>query len=135
MSEFVARIFWLAVLSAALAYVFFLLFGSLFIVEKDEPIIIRDALARGKHTVSGIVMVPTPCTELNVQATKLSATVYTLQLETWDDPSVDCEKAVTARSFNTVAFAPTFGVQFLVYLDGKTVPFEIIPVMPESHAL
>jgi hypothetical protein len=134
MSEILIRLVWLCAVSTAMAYGFFLLFGSLFAVHKQTPIVIQDALMPGKHTVSGIVMVPSPCTELTVQTAKLSPTTYTLELQTWEDPSVACQKIETPRSFNTVAFAPTFGIQFVVYLDGKTVPFQIIPVMPSEQA-
>ena len=133
MSEFLIRFVWLIALSTAIAYGFFLMFGSLFVVHKQQTIVIQDALARGKHTVSGMVMVPSPCTELTVQTVKLSPTTYTLELQTWEDPSVQCTHVETPRSFNTVAFAPAIGIQFLVYLDGKTIPFQIIPVMPSGQ--
>lgn len=128
------RLFWLCVLSTAMAYAFFLLFGSIFAVPIQEPIILQDALTRGKHNVSGMIMVPSPCTELSVKTVKLSATTYTLDIQTWDDPAVNCQQVQTPRTFSTVAFAPALGIQFLVYLDGKTVPFQIIPVMPGQQS-
>jgi hypothetical protein len=132
MPEFLIRIFWLAVLFSAVAYVFFLLFGSLFVSEQKVPIVIQDSLSRGKHTFTGMVMVPSRCTELSAQATKVSPTVYSLELQTWEDPSVDCERVDTPRSFRTIAFAPAFGVQFLVFLDGQTAPFHIIPIIQKT---
>ena len=132
MIDLTVRLFWLAVLSVSLAYVFFLLFGSLFTVERPSTVLIEDMLARGQHTVSGMVMLPTPCAELSVKTNKLSPTIYTLELRTWQDPAVRCPKSETPREFNTVAFAPSFGVQFLVMLDGRSVPYHITPVITEK---
>jgi hypothetical protein len=130
MGEVTARIVWVAILSCSFAYVFYLLFGGLFIAPpKPQHVVIRDALAAGEHVVSGMVMVPTPCDELTVRTGILSPTIYTLELTTWQDPSITCPQNETPRSFSTVTFAPAFGVQFIVFLDGKTVPFDVTQVI------
>ncbi|MDP3646201.1 MAG: hypothetical protein Q8R25_03875 [bacterium] len=132
MGELLARFYWMAVLTCTLAFVIYLLFGSLFIVEQRQPVIIRDALAKGQHTMSGMVMVPTPCDELTVRTGSVSPTVYTLELHTWQDPSLNCPKNWTPRAFHTIAFAPALGIQFIVYLDGQTVPFDLKTVFPNK---
>ncbi len=129
MSEVLGRIFWLCAFSVGFAYIFSVLFGGVFEVRKQPAIIMHDVLGAGMHAISGVIMVPSPCTELSVKTIKVSPTVYTLQFQTWEDPSVDCAQVETERTFNTTTYAPAVGIQFLVYLDEKTVPFQIIPII------
>lgn len=128
----IGRLLWAAFVSSGAAYSMYLMFAGIFGAQPTPSVVVHDAVQAGRHLLSGTAMVPTACDELTVKVIPLTLTTYILNLHTWTDPSVDCPKNETPRSFNTVAFAPAFGVQFIVYLDGQTVPFDLTTVFPHK---
>jgi hypothetical protein len=125
------RILWFGIIATASAYIVYLTFGGIFEVKDKQVVKLRDDMRAGQHVLTGIVMVSSPCDELSAQTVALSPTVYAINLHTWYDPSVKCEKKDTPRNFRTIAFAPAYGVQFVVFLDGELLPFDLISVIPD----
>jgi hypothetical protein len=132
MDGILVRIAWFAIIAAASAYITYLIFGGIFEVKEKQIISLRDEIRGGQHTLTGIVMVPTPCNQLSSDVVELTKTVFALNLRTWHDPAVQCPEKITPRNFKVVAFAPAFGVQFVVFLDGELMQFDLIPVISDN---
>src|SRR5437868_4807703 len=85
---------WFLVFATAAAYGSYLVLGSIVHAHASgiyEPVVIRDELQANKHTLSGMVMVPTACDQLSVETHSLSKTTFALTFRTWREPSVTCE--------------------------------------------
>lgn len=132
MSELFRHLVWFFVVASAVAYSIFLVAGSFITasaVDATHIVQARDELAPGEHHLSGIVMVPTTCTELSVRTEKISDTVYNLAFSTWQEPSVECKIDDTPRSFRAILFAPAAGIQIVGTLDGSPLTVVAIPVV------
>lgn len=130
MSEIVQRFVWFFVASCAIAYVVFLLAGHMISADAAEvqrTVFVRDSLEPGVHHLSGMVFVPTTCSELTVRAQQVEDAVYELQFTTWETPVVKCAKEEVPRVFNVIVFAPSTGVRFFATLDGSTLPIVVLP--------
>lgn len=123
------RLVWFTIVASAIAYVIFLVAGSLTNTDifSSNPIVIRDVLGSGTHQLSGMLMVPSTCDDLSAQTQELSSTTYELVFQTWQESSVVCKNEETPREFHVVAFAPATGVQFLATLDGTGFPIVVVP--------
>lgn len=136
MRETVLHVLWFSVVSCALAYVFFIVAGNLIFESAAgsyDPVMIRDELSPGLHHLSGIVTVPQTCDELVVHISQLSSFTYELSFQTWQEPSVPCEKTPTARYFSDLVFAPSLGVDFVATVDQSPLPIAVVPVLPQAR--
>ncbi len=121
---------WFAAVAIAVSYGSYFFAGSIVTARAAglyEPVLIRDALTRNAHHLSGMIMVQSPCDQLSVRIETLSDTMYMLNFSTWREPSVVCKDETIPRAFNTIVFAPSVGVEFGATLDGVTLPIVVIP--------
>ncbi len=135
MGDVIRRMVWFFVVASFVAYATFLVAGSIVNAQTSgivEPSIIRDELGPGVHRLIGMVMVPSSCDQLSVHTDKIAAFAFNLSFSTWRDPVVACSKEEVPRPFHAVLFAPAAGVDFVATLDGKNLPIEVIPVVPDS---
>jgi hypothetical protein len=136
MGGVVSHLSWFAIVSVVVAYATSAVLGSIVNAQAsgaNAPIIIRDELSANEHTLSGMVMVPTPCDELSVQTETLSKTTIALLFTTWHEPSVTCGDDATPRAFQTALFAPAAGVTFTATLDDKDLPIAVVPIIQNSR--
>ena len=120
----------LVVIVFVIAYLSFFLLeygASGSVPEENRGMIVRDELKPGEHHLSGLIQLPSACDSFSIQTTELDAFRYHLSFETWREPQRDCENTPVARPFNTVVFAPAFGVFLTADLDGVALPFTLIP--------
>lgn len=132
----ISRLCWFVVIAVAIAYAISLALGSIVNAQEsgvNDPVVIRDELRANQHSLSGMVMVPTPCDELSVRTESLSKTNFAILLKTWHEPSVNCGDEATPRTFETVLFAPAAGVTFTATLDDKEFPIAVIPIVIRAH--
>lgn len=130
MGEIVLRLVWFFVASCAVAYMVFLIAGHMIRTEAAEignTVLVRDALEPGVHHLSGMIFVPSTCSELIVKTEKVADTTYELRFSTWETPVVKCTKEEVPRAFNVIIFAPSTGVQFVASLDSVMLPIVVIP--------
>lgn len=129
MGEIVRRLVWFFIVSAAIAYsVFFVVGRMLYADAKDaDTVLIRDSIEKGVHHLTGMVMVHTTCTELTVKPEAVSDSRYHLAFETWDVPTVTCEREETPRHFSAIVFAPAYGVHFTASVDGEPLSISVLP--------
>lgn len=131
MSELLRHLVWFFIVASAVAYSIFLVAGSFITanaVDATRIVQARDELGPGEHHLSGIVMVPTSCTELSVRTEKISDTSYNLAFTTWQEPSVQCTVDDTPRPFRAILFAPAAGIKILGTLDDAPLTIVVIPV-------
>ena len=103
-------------------------------LKPSRPILARDTIGAGSHTLSGIVMVPSSCDEIIVNTRKTSDTSYALIVSTWREPYIPtCISREISREFRAIIFAPSIGVSFTASLDGVPVPIAVIPEIPLRH--
>ena len=95
--------------------------------ENSSEMIVRDTLKPGEHHLSGTIVLPSACESFTVRTTQLDTFRYHLTFETWREPQRDCEDIPVSRPFQTVVFAPAFGVSFTADIGGVPLPFTIIP--------
>jgi hypothetical protein len=120
-----SSIFWMFAFFSGLVLGFNSLFGGILAVHSPQTVEVEDQIKKGQHTLSGEVTVPSPCDELTAQAVSISSSTVVLDLHTWEEPSVKCASTTAKRSFQAITFAPAYGMHFLVYLDGRPVPFDL----------
>ena len=126
------RMMWFFFVAAVISYAAYLVAGSIVTAQESgayEPILIRDELAPGRHYLSGMVMVASPCDQLALRTETLSSSTYMLLFKTWHEPSVPCSEHQTPRTFHATLFAPAAGVEFGATLDGAGLPIVVIPVI------
>jgi len=131
MLDMARRLAWFFVVSTAVAYAVFLVVGSAIQAQSAEllrSITVRDEIRANQHNLSGMVMVDSNCVEVSVRTEQLSDIEFELALQTWDAPSVTCNKEVVPRAFRAVVFAPATGVYFVASLDGLPLPITIVPI-------
>jgi hypothetical protein len=136
MRDVVFRIIWFAIVACALAYMSLIFFGYAFATKASENthlVIVQDDLQKGSHHLSGMVMVPSTCAELTLATNKISDHAYELAFETWNVPSVACQKEEVPRAFRTTLFAPPVGVDFIASLDGKPLTILVAPVVEQNN--
>ena len=128
-SEIVWRLLWIAAIGIALSYASYLFFGSILRVEaegEETRIVGIDVVKPGEHHLSGVVLVPSSCYELSVDAHQMSPTSYELAFKTWQEPSRNCSPQAATKLFQTVVFAPSVGVGFHATLDGEPRSLELV---------
>ncbi len=133
MLEVLRRVFLYVLAATLIAYVVFLIVGSVFYAraeQKSEIVWVRDQIGPNTHRLSGSVPVPSACTELIQKTEKLSDQLYKLAFTTWDDPNIDCEKGVVKKEFHEIIFAPAVGVHFIATLNGVSIPIIVVPYKP-----
>lgn len=136
MGDLIRRLVWFFVVASLIAYAIFLAAGSVITAQAiDQTHIanIRDSLDTGTHTLSGIVMVPSTCSELSVRTEQLATDTFQLVFTTWQEPSVDCEILDTARPFRAVVFGPATGVRFVATLDGQPLQTAVYQVVDSTN--
>jgi hypothetical protein len=137
MGELLRRCVWFFIVASAIAYSVFLVAGSFIsaqAIDASHIVQVRDALAPNVHNLSGMVMVPTTCTQLSVRTEQVSPFVYQLVFSTWKEPSVqDCENDEVPRAFRAVLFAPATGVDITATLDGAPLTLALFPVLPQNE--
>lgn len=130
MLEALLRVAWFFAAATLAAYATYLGVGSAIKTQDSgstAPIIIRDALSKGEHHLSGIIMVPSNCDELSVRVDQIRNDLFSLVFATWSEPSIQCVREHSARVFNVTVFAPSVGVQFIASLDGVSIPVAMYP--------
>lgn len=136
MGSIISRLIWFSILATVIAYASYLAVGSIVNAQAggaSDPVVIRDELRANQHSLSGMVVVPTPCDELSVQTQALSQTNFAIVFTTWHEPSVNCGNAPTPRAFETILFAPAAGITFTATLDNKDLQVAVIPVIVRTH--
>lgn len=136
MEGVLARLGWFIVGAVVVAYLIFLIGSSILNAEAsglNAPIVVRDELRANEHQLSGMVWVSSPCDELSVQTSQVSATLYELSFSTWREPSVTCGNDSIPRAFHTIIFAPGAGVYFVATLDSAPLPIAVIPIVSSSQ--
>lgn len=137
MADIVRRLVWFAVVATAAFFTIFAVLGNFAAVNAQNagPVAIHDSLSAGIHHLNGILSLPLSCDELSVGVEKIGTYDYLLAFTTWQDPSIACPETPTPRAFETVAFAPSVGVNFIATLNGRTLPITVIPDIATSTAL
>jgi hypothetical protein len=131
MSEMMQRILVYAFLCGLFALSTHIYFGSILTASADEDVnrvIVRDVFDEelGRHTFSGIVLVPTPCHDLTVRTHDFDADTLILVLESWEQPYRDCtQKDSAPRAFTASAFAPK-NIEIKALFDASFIPVRVI---------
>lgn len=100
-------------------------------LKSAQPILVRDSVGPGSHTLSGVVPVQSTCDEITVNTEKTSNDSFMLVFNTWREPYVPtCVQGDVTREFHAVVFAPSFGVTFSAAVDGTPMPVAVIPEVP-----
>lgn len=95
------------------------------------PILARDNVGIGSHTLSGNVPVQSTCDEVIVDTAKTSDTSYTILFSTWREPYIpSCISQEVQREFHAIIFAPSLGVSFTATLNGAPIPIAVIREIP-----
>lgn len=133
MASFFRSLVWL-VLIVAVGLAATLLVANAIIRSQFKPIIpilARDNVGVGSHTLSGNVPVQSTCDEVIVDTEKTSDTSYTILFSTWREPYIPtCASQEVLREFHAIIFAPSLGVSFAATLNGHPVPIAVIPEIP-----
>lgn len=134
MDEALRRAGWICIVAISGAYMTYLVAGSFISQETSvmaEPIVVRDAIGKGEHHISGMVMVPSNCDELTLVVERLEESLYQLTFATWTEPAVKCDNQPSPRVFETIVFAPSYGVRFVATLDGVPIKVAMYPSFRE----
>lgn len=134
MAELARRLVWFFFVAASLSYAIFLVAGATIHKEAlgdTRRVLVRDFLKVGEHHLSGMVMVPSSCSQLSVKTEEVSSTLFHLKFSTWEEPYVDCPREDTPRAFRAIVFAPSVGVDFMATLDDA--PLEIAIVLADRN--
>jgi len=129
MIEFFRRLVWFFIVAAILAYAVFLVGGTIVqerAIADTRVVVVRDFLKVGEHHLSGMVMVPSSCTQLITKAVQISESAFQLKFSTWEEPYTKCKKEDTPRAFRTIVFAPSVGVEFSATLDGAPLTISVV---------
>ena len=116
-------------LSGIVAYgAFWLLDGVVNAQTKEEArtIVVRDALDRDTHNLSGMVVVPSQCHDLIAYTKRIDSANYLLAFETWEDPNRICAQNPLSRAFHLTLFAPPTGISFQGMLIEHSLPLQVI---------
>ena len=96
-----------------------------------RPVLVRDTIGVGSHTLSGTIPVSSTCDEVTVKTEQVSTTTYALMFTTWREPHVPlCIEREVTRQFRAIIFASSLGVSFTATLDGEPIPIAVIPDIP-----
>ncbi len=132
MDEALRRAIWICVIAAGVAYAMSLMAASTFSdseVGISTPIVVRDAVRKNEHHLTGTMYVSHTCDQLKVSSKQVSRETYELVFETWPDPAVTCEREESARPFDIVVFAPSVGVNFIASLDNNPLAIAVYPTI------
>lgn len=120
-----ARLFLFTISAVLVAFAAHVFFGSTLAVSANEDIetvVMRSTYEDGAHHISGMVMVPSDCHDLNVRTKDLDADTLLLIFETWEQPYRTCTgESHEPRAFRVVAFAPE-DVGFRAIFDNEWRP-------------
>lgn len=133
MTEVLRRIFAFMVIATLVAYLVFMIAGAVIYAraeDKERTVWIRDQITPNTHRISGLVTVPTSCTELTEKTEMLSPLLFKLNFTTWEDPNTECVRTPAQRQFYEIVFAPAVGVHFIATMDGAPLPIIVVPYSP-----
>jgi hypothetical protein len=134
MLDLARRLVWFFVVAAALSYAFFLVAGTTIqkqALSDTRRVVVRDYLKPGEHHLSGMVMVPSSCSQLSVKTVEVSPVLYQLTFTTWQEPYVDCVYEDTPRAFRAIVFAPAVGIELIATLDDT--PLELAVILADRN--
>jgi hypothetical protein len=132
MSETIRHLAWFFVVASAISYSIFLIAGGFISASATDAARIaqvRDSLSPGAHHLSGMVMVPSTCSELSVRTEDRGNYTYELVFTTWKEPAVRCSAEDTPRAFHALLFAPAAGVHIIATLDGSPLTLALFPAV------
>ncbi len=136
MGDLIRRLVWFFIVASAIAYAIFLAAGTVIrtqALEASHIANVRDSLEPGSHHLSGIVMLPSTCSELSVRTEQIAEAAFMLVFTTWEEPSIDCEHTDTPRPFHAVVFGPAAGVTFSATLDGEPLDVAVYPYIDQTN--
>lgn len=123
-----------------LILILFVGLGATFLVANEmvranlkpiRPVLVRDTIGVGSHTLTGTIPVSSTCDEVTVKTEQVSSTTYALMFTTWREPHVPlCIEQEVTRQFRTIVFASSLGISFTATLDGEPIPIAVIPDVP-----
>lgn len=93
------------------------------VAQEIQTIRVVDSYENGKHSLSGMVVVPSECVDLTVRVRDIDAKTVALVFETWEQPYRTCTEASTPRAFTASIFAPE-STLFRAFLDAKPSAME-----------
>lgn len=108
-----------------------LYFGSIIFASAEnelQEIVLRDVYREEMHELSGMVIVPTDCYDISIRTRDVTARVTAIIFETWEQPSVVCEKVPTPRAVRASVFGDK-ELQFRALLDGEWVPLRVVAAL------
>jgi hypothetical protein len=127
MDDALKRAGWIVILVFAGSYVTFVSADFVFnrTTASTTPIVARDIERDGEHHLTGVVLVPSTCDEINVATEQLGDNSFRLKFTTWEEPAVKCFQAPVERVFDVALFAATSDVAFSATLDKKEIPIAV----------
>ncbi|MBI5004294.1 hypothetical protein HZC00_04325 [Candidatus Kaiserbacteria bacterium] len=100
-------------------------------LKSVTPILIRDMIGVGSHTLSGTVPITSSCDEVVVYTQRISDSSYLIIFNTWREPYItSCVTQNSTRDFRAIIFAASIGVSFTATLNGESIPIAVIPEIP-----
>lgn len=133
MTEVTRRLFAFVIALSIIAYLVFMLAGaSIYARTQDEKrtVWIRDEITPDTHRLSGLITVPSSCTELYETVEMLSPLFYKIKFKTWEHPNTECLHEPVQKQFYEIVFAPAIGVHFIATLDDVPMPILVVPYIP-----
>ncbi len=133
MSEVLRRIFAFLVAATVISYLIFMIAGATIYAraeEKSRIIWVRDEITPNTHRISGLIEVPSSCTELYESTEMLSPLLIKLKFKTWEHPNTECLHEPVKKQFYEIVFAPAVGVHFIATLDDVPIPILVVPYIP-----
>lgn len=133
MTEVMRRLFAFILALSFMAYIVFMLAGASLYAraeEKARTVWVRDEITPNTHRISGLITVPSSCTELYDAVEELSPLLFKLKFKTWEHPNTECLYEPVQKQFYEVVFAPAVGVHFIATLDDKPLPILVVPYIP-----
>jgi len=133
LANFLRSLVWFILILVVGTSVTFMVAGAIIRTQlkPDKPVLVRDEVGAGSHTLSGTVPVQSTCDEVTVNTQKTSPTSYALLFTTWHEPYIpSCANQEVMREFHAIIFASSLGVSFTAMLDGSPIPLAVIPEIP-----
>ncbi len=133
MTEVLRRVFAFIAAASVIAYLVLLIVGANIYAraeERTQTVWVRDQISPNTHRISGVITVPSSCTELTVKTEALSPFLFKLKFVTWEHPNTECLHEPVKKEFYEIVFAPAVGVHFIATLDGEPVPIIVVPYVP-----
>lgn len=122
------RLLWAIIVIASCAYGADSFFGSIVnanVQDDINTIRVVDSYKNGEHSLSGMVMVKSPCYDLTVRMRDIDARTTALVFETWEQPYRTCTATPTPKAFTAKVFAPEQTL-FRAFLDSKPSAMDFV---------